>query len=92
MSPDNVEKMISLLAEIRDGQRLQLERQVEAMALQREQFALAQRQMERAERLQERAEQLQTKSADLVQTGRKAMGVVLVLLVAALIYLLWIMF
>ena len=43
-------RIISLLQEIRDDQRLQLERQAEAFTLQREQFALVQKSQERAEK------------------------------------------
>jgi len=55
--------LFRVLEEIRDNQKLQLERQAKALELQREQFSLVQKQYERAERLQDRAEQIQAKSA-----------------------------
>ena len=60
MSDPDRQRAIGVLEEIRDGQKLQLERQAEALALQREQFALFRKQSERAERIQDRAEQLQS--------------------------------
>jgi hypothetical protein len=74
----------ALLREIRDQQRLQIERQAEAMALQREQIAMVRQQFDRTERIQTRAEVLQAK-------GGKAMRVIvwvalpLVLLLALLV-------
>jgi hypothetical protein len=70
MTDDDVRQLSRLLEEIRDTHRLQLERQTEALALQREQLLMVQRQTERAERLQERAEQLQTRSAQLMGSAR----------------------
>ena len=57
---------IALLREIRDNQRLQLERHAEALDLQRRQFEIARVQVERAERLQERAEALQGRAGQSV--------------------------
>lgn len=68
-SPD-FEPLLRVLEEIRDNQKLQLERQAESMAIQREQAELAKRQFERAE-------SLQIKSAQLVGGARKVMVVVL---------------
>lgn len=69
-----------------------MERQAEALALQREQFALVQKQTERAERLQDRAEELQVKGAQLVTGARKSMVVIVPLIVALLVYLSWLIF
>jgi len=92
VSQQEVEVVIALLEEIRDNQRLQLERQAEAYALQREQFALVQKQYERAERLQERAEILQTKSGQMVAGARKALAVILPIIVLLIAYLSWLLF
>lgn len=88
---DDIE-VVRLLAEIRDNQRLQLERLQEAFALQREQFALVQRQAERAEKLQDRAEQLQTRSARMVGTSRRIVALILVAVLALLAYASWLLF
>ena len=89
---DNVQRIVSLLGELRDNQRQQIERQTQALALQREQFAIVQRQYERAERLQDRAEAIQAKSAHLVKTSRRAVAVVLPILLGLLVYLSWLIF
>ena len=49
MSDIDIQRLVAVLEEIRDNQRLQLERQAEALALQREQFALVQKQYERVD-------------------------------------------
>ena len=50
MNDNDAQKLVRVLDEIRDGQKLQIARQEEALRLQREQFALVQKQAERAER------------------------------------------
>ena len=73
-----------LLRELRDGQRLQLEHQAQALAMQREQVALVKQQFDRAERLQANAERMQ-------QRGGRALKVIvfgLLPLMAAAIVLL----
>ncbi|MGH8720155.1 MAG: hypothetical protein ACREV0_14640 [Burkholderiales bacterium] len=52
-----------VLEEIRDNQELQLKRQEDALAIQREQFAMLQKQADRAAHLHDRAEQIQEKAA-----------------------------
>jgi hypothetical protein len=78
MSADNDAEMLALLRELRDGQRLHLERQAEALTMQREQVDLVKRQFDRAERLQARAEALQDR-------GAKAMRIVLFVLIPLLL-------
>jgi hypothetical protein len=58
-----------------------LERQAEALALQREQFALVQKSQERAEKLQTRAEAMQDRSAQMIAHSRKALAFVVPLVV-----------
>jgi len=53
------DEIAALLSEIRDQQRLQLERQLEALTVQREQFALYQGQLDRVDRINDRAERIQ---------------------------------
>jgi len=83
---------VTLLREIRDQQRLQLERQAEAMVMQREHYEIAKRQFERAERLQERAEQLQARSAVVVGFARKMMWIILPLILFLVFVLCWMLF
>jgi len=83
---------VTLLREIRDQQRLQLERQAEALVMQREHCEIVKRQFERAERLQERAEQLQARSAVVISFARKMMWVILPLILFLVFVLIWIMF
>ena len=54
--------LVTILQEIRDNQKMQLDRQVDALALQREQFAIVQRQAERYEHIQDRAEHIQAEA------------------------------
>jgi uncharacterized membrane protein (DUF106 family) len=89
---DVSQRMVRILEEMRDNQKIQLERQAEALALQRDTLALVQRQADRTERIQDRAEQIQAKSAQLVGAGRKVMAVVLPLIVVLVIYLSWLLF
>lgn len=91
MNDTEIERLAALLEQIRDDQRLQLERQAEALALQREQLDLVRRQAERTERIQDRAEAIQDKSAQLVAGSRRALAVVLPIIVALIAYLSWLM-
>jgi Na+/H+-translocating membrane pyrophosphatase len=91
MRDEGNDQVAELLREIRDGQRLALERQTEALALQRAQMDLVRQQAERNERIQGRAEALQERGATMMRTARRA-TVVLVAIVAALVlYLGWIL-
>jgi len=89
MSDDQV---VRLLTEIRDAQQRQLARQEEALRLQREQFAIFQRQAERAEQLQNRAEKIQDKSAQVIGTARRALFLVLPIVVLLIVYVSWLLF
>ena len=92
MNEPDLPRLIRVMEEIRDTQRLQLERQAEALALQREQIALIQRQSERTERIQDRAEHIQMRSAQMVAGARKAMAVILPIVIALVAYLSWLVF
>jgi len=92
MTDNDPQRLLPVLEEIRDNQRLQLERQAEALVLQREQFALMRQQFERAERLQDRAEAIQARSAQLVSGARRAVAVILPVILALLLYLTWLLF
>jgi len=91
MSDSNTERVVAILEEIRDNQRLELERQAEALSLQREQYAFIQTQHERLTRIQDRAEAIQEKSAQLVAGSRKAIAVVLPIIILLVIYLTWLL-
>jgi uncharacterized membrane protein (DUF106 family) len=82
----------TLLEEIRDNQKLQIQRQDEALELQRRQIALVERQFERSEKLQERAERLQEKSGQLMERGRKVFMIVIPVLFVLLVYVSWLLF
>ena len=92
MSPDETSRLLGLLEDIRAGQTLQLERQLEALELQRKQFAVFQEQAARAERIQEKAELLQDRGAVLVKGARKAVLVIVPIIVVLILYLSWLLF
>ena len=92
MNEHELQRLIRVLEEIRDTQRLQLERQAEALAMQREHVALIQRQSERTERIQDRAEQIQARSAQMVAGARKVMAVVLPIIIGLIAYLSWLLY
>jgi len=68
---------------------VQLERQAEALAVQREQFELYKRQYDRAERINERAEAIQERHAGTVDAARRALWIAFPLLALVIAYLLW---
>jgi hypothetical protein len=88
---DNQEQ-IALLKEIRDNQKLQLERQAEALAIQKEQFEIFKKQMEQTQRIQDRAEKLQDKSAQIIGGARKVFVVVVPILFLLILYVSWLLF
>jgi len=86
------EELIALLREIRDGQKLALERQAESLALQCQQVQIVREQAARNERIQERAEKLQERSAGMMKAARIAMAIILPVAFALVIYLSWLIF
>ncbi len=89
MTEEQTKEIAALLREIRDDQRLQLQRQQESLALQQQQLALVSRQFERAEKLNERAEMIQNKSAQIVAGARRVFMFVLPVIVILLAYVSW---
>ncbi len=89
MDTKEPDKVVTLLEEIRAGQKQQLAHQLEALELQRQQFTLYQEQAARAERIQEKAELLQDRGATLVGGARKAVFVVVAVIVVLVLYLSW---
>lgn len=77
MSEEKLDTLITLLREIRDGQKLQLERQQQALEMQTRTTALAETQYEKADRLTTRAQAIQDKAGKLIAV----LGVFVVLLV-----------
>jgi uncharacterized membrane protein (DUF106 family) len=88
----STERMVRILEQMLDNQKVQLARQAEALELQRETFTLIRKQADRTERIQDRAEHIQAKSAQLVGAGRKVMAVVLPLVLVLVVYLSWLLF
>ena len=72
-------------AATRDGQKTQLERQADALALQKEQF-------ERTHKLQERAEAIQDRSARLVGRVQRFVPFAMAVVVILIGYVSWLLF
>ena len=77
MNDQDTQRIIQILEEIRDNQKLQ--------------SALVQKQHDRTERIQDRAEQIQNKSAQLVAGSRKTMMVILPIILVLILYVSWLM-
>ena len=92
MDQQTGERILASLEAIRHQQRLQLERQAEALALQREQFEIYKRQADRVDRTHDRAERIQAKSSELVGAARKMFVVVVPILVLLIGYVTWLIF
>jgi len=92
VNDQDAQQIMHILEEIRENQKLQLKQQADALTLQREQFAITQKQTDRTERIQDRAEQIQAKSAQLVSGSRKAMLVILPVILILIGYVSWLFF
>ena len=92
MNEEESRQLVTILKEIRDNQKVQLDRQTEALALQREQFAVVQRQAERYEHIQTRAENLQVRSAQIVAVARKTLFFILPIVTLLIAYVSWLLF
>jgi hypothetical protein len=92
MDADSTETIVKLLTELRNNQALQIERQAEALALQKEQHRIFIGQAERAQKLQDRAEAAQANYARLVGGAKKFVGVILLMIVVLLGFLGWWMY
>jgi len=80
------EEIAGLLRDIRDQQQLQIERQGEALALQKRQFELYESQLGRVESINDRAEAIQNRAGKAV---RVVLWVALPLVFLALATMLW---
>lgn len=92
MNDQESQLLAPILKEIRDNQKLQLDRQTEALALQREQFTLVQNQAKRHERIQDRAENIQEKGAQMVAVARKTLFFLLPVITLLIVYVSWLIF
>ncbi|GKS65909.1 hypothetical protein YTPLAS72_32130 [Nitrospira sp.] len=92
MGDQEAQLLSSLLKEIRDNQKLQLDRQAEALALQREHYSLIRQQTERHERIQDRAETMQAKGVQLMTVARKALFILLPIVTLLIVYVSWLLF
>jgi hypothetical protein len=92
MNEDDAKRLAAAVEELRDGQKLQIERQLEALDLQRQLFAIVQNQAARTERIQDKAELLQDRSAKLVQGSRRFVVVLVPVIVALIVYVTWLIF
>ncbi len=85
------DRLVELLEEIRDNQRRQLQWQDEALALQRAQFEFVKQQYDRTEALQDRAAAIQQASTQLVDKARRAMAIVLPVIIFAIAVLIFLL-
>jgi len=86
------QEILDTLKDIKSNQEQQLEGLRKSLQMQREQFEMARTQFERAERLNDRAEKIQETSASIVGAARKAMVIILPIIVFLVIYLSWLIF
>ncbi len=76
--PENHD-LAQILIEILDNQKIQIERQAEALALQKEQFELVKTQFEQARKIQDKAELLQEGSRKFVLVVLSIITVLLIM-------------
>ena len=89
---ERFEKVARLLEELRDNQRTQLERQAEALALQKKQFELVLQQHDKTVAIQNRAESIQERGAQLVTAARRLFPAVLGVIIVLIAYVTWLIF
>jgi hypothetical protein len=99
MNDQDAARIIRLLEEIRDGQRLQLERQAQAlerqselMSLQRDRLAGLSKAANGVSNLQTDAQQMLAKSAKVVAGARTLMFIALPLVGLLLLFVIWVLF
>jgi len=86
------DEILSLLNRMAENQERILEAQKESLGMHRKQFEMAKIQFDRAEKLQERAEKMQDAGATIMNTARRALIVVLPIVIGLIIYLSWLIF
>jgi len=85
MESKDVERLVGLLEQIRQGQREQL-------AIQREHFEIAKTQYDRANAINDRAERIQAKSDALIDRSGTVFKVVLPILIVLIAAAGWLLF
>ena len=85
MDKDDVDRLTALLQEVRDGQRQQLEKQEEALSIQRQHFEIAKTQYDRANSINDQAERIQAKSAALIDRSGRVFKIVIPILVILIV-------
>ena len=83
---ERLEQIVRLLEEVRDNQKVQLDRQVESLTIQREQYQVFLKQHEKTARIQERAEAIQDKSANLVSRIQRFVPIAIAAVFVLIIY------
>jgi hypothetical protein len=89
---ERLREIAKLLEELRDNQKTQLERQGEALAIQKKQFELFLQQHDKTVAIQNRAESIQDRSAQLVAGVRRLFPVIVGVLVLLILYVTWLLF
>lgn len=92
MDKDIEARLLTVLEDIREGQRQQLAKQGEALELQRANFDLVKEQLERANKIQDRAENLQHAGTQFVAAARKSALIVVPIIVLLLLSVAWLIF
>jgi uncharacterized membrane protein YdfJ with MMPL/SSD domain len=92
MSEQDTEKIIALLEELRDGQKLQLERQAEAIAQQRERLATLDQAKAAAQNIQDQSAGTLRKSEQLINRARFMAVFVVPLTLVLLVVVCWLAF
>jgi uncharacterized membrane protein YdfJ with MMPL/SSD domain len=92
MSERDIEKIIALLEELRDGQKLQLHRQAEAIAQQKERLATLDQTKAAAENIQHQSANTLRKSEQLINRARFMSVFVVPLALVLLVVVCWLAF
>jgi hypothetical protein len=92
MNEPDTEKIIALLEELRDGQKLQLERQAEAIAQQRERLATLDQAKAAAQDIQSQSAHTLRKSEQLIKRARFMAVSVVPLALVLLVVVCWLAF
>ena len=85
MDKEDVDRLVALLGDIRQGQ-------LEQLAIQREHFEIAKTQYDRANAINDRAERIQAKSDALIERSGRVFKVVVPVLAVLLVAAGWLLF
>ena len=81
-----------LLNEIRDGQKQQISMQRQALDLQLENHVMLKEQFGRANKIQDRAEAIQKSGANMMESAKRSVKVILPIILVLLFALGWLVF